>query len=243
MSSGTLSDSLNLAPLDQLAADAIRHENELAADCHMTMTPTSVLRLTLSAPPALPNIENLPRQARQCRAPPPKEVITLCGAEKDLGPLQWHQESLMAMQDQSLGPTWLSLIKKWYKLESDMCKVKATTEGKYPLGKRWPQELTKWLDRSRCFDAELFIADASRYGMQLVDWWNQLNPAWRCSNDNSGLLKPDYSKPLKCLQKGGRQGIITVIFGLFWWGCVCRGTEQLWFQMVEEVSKKIDLLM
>ncbi len=128
MSSGTSSDSLNLAPSDQLAADAIRHENELAADCHMTTTPTSDLCSTLSAPPALPNVENLPRQARQCRAPPPKEVITLCGAKKDLGPPQWHQESLTAMRDQSLGPAWLSLVEKWYKLESDMWKVKATTE-------------------------------------------------------------------------------------------------------------------
>ncbi|PBK64754.1 hypothetical protein ARMSODRAFT_1023016 [Armillaria solidipes] len=243
VSSDTSSDSLSLAPSDQLAADAIRYENELAGDCHMTTTPTSDLRLTLSAPPALPNIENLPRQARQHRAPTPKEVITLCGAEKDLGPPQWHQESLTAMRDQSLGPAWLSLVEKWYKLESDMWKVKATTEGKYPLGKRWPQELTKWLDGSYCFDAELFITDASRYGTQLVDWWNQLNPAWRCSNDNSGLLKLDYSKPLKCLQKGGRQGIVTIIFGLFWWGHTCRGTEQLWFRMVEEVSKMIDLLM
>ncbi|KAK0437473.1 hypothetical protein EV421DRAFT_1738942 [Armillaria borealis] len=167
----------------------------------MTMTPTSDLHSTLSASPALLNIKNLPRQVRQCRAPPPKEVITLCSAKKDLGPPQWHQESLMAMQDQSLGPTWLSLIKKWYKLESDMWKVKATIEGKYPLGKRQPQELTKWLDRSHCFNAELFIIDASHYGTQLVDWWNQLNPTWRRSNDNSGLPKLDYSKPLKCLRK------------------------------------------
>ncbi len=112
MSSSTSSDSLSLAPSDQLAADTIRHENEPAADCHMTMTPTSDLRSTLFAPPALPNIENLPRQVRQCRAPPPKEVITLCGAEKDLGLPQWHQESLTALRDQSLGPAWLSLVKK-----------------------------------------------------------------------------------------------------------------------------------
>ncbi|KAK0443012.1 uncharacterized protein EV420DRAFT_1649429 [Desarmillaria tabescens] len=239
--SATLSDSQALS--DQLAADVIMHESEPAANYHMTATPTSDLRSTLSAPSVLPDIANLPRQVRQRKAPPPREVITLCGAEKDLGPPQWHQESLMAMQDQSLGPMWLSLVEKWYKLESDMWKVKAKTEGKYSLGKRRPQELTQWLDGTRYFNVELFIVDASCYGRQLVDWWNHLNPAWRRSNDNSGLPKPDYSKPLKCLRKGGRQGIVTVIFGLFWWGHACRGMEQLWFRMVSDVSKTIDVLM
>ncbi|KAK0466893.1 uncharacterized protein EV420DRAFT_1635926 [Desarmillaria tabescens] len=241
VSSATSSDSQ--APSDQLAADVIMHESEPATNYHMTATPTSDLRSTLSAPSVLPDIANLPRQARQRKAPPPREVITLCGAEKDSGPPQWHQESLMAMQDQSLGPMWLSLVEKWYKLESDMWKVKAKTEGKYSLGKRRPQELTQWLDGTRYFNVELFIVDASRYGRQLVNWWNHLNPAWRRSNDNSGLPKPDYSKPLKCLWKGGRQGIVTVIFGLFWWGHACRGTEQLWFRMVSDVSKTIDVLM
>ena len=69
---------------------------------------------------------NMPRQLRQRKAPPPREVTTLC--EQELGPPQWHQECLTALQDQSLGPAWISLVKKWYKLESDMWKTKVNTE-------------------------------------------------------------------------------------------------------------------
>ncbi|PBK98298.1 hypothetical protein ARMGADRAFT_1075162 [Armillaria gallica] len=82
----------------------------------------------------------------------------------------------MALQDHSLGPDWIGLIEKWYQLESSMWKIKANMEGKYPLGKQWPQELNKWLNSSQQFNAEVFISDPSCYGAQLVDWWNHLNP-------------------------------------------------------------------
>ncbi|SJL13218.1 uncharacterized protein ARMOST_16657 [Armillaria ostoyae] len=226
---------------DQPTADVIMDNTEAAADCHTT--PKSDVLSAPSLPPSLPDIVNLPRLPRQRKAPPPREVTTLCGAEQELGPPQWHQESLMALQDHSLGPDWIGLVEKWYQLESSMWKIKANTEGKYPLWKRRPQELNEWLNGSRQFNAEVFISDPSRYGTQLVDWWNHLNPVWRRSNDKSGFPRPDYSKSLKCLRKGGHQGIVTIVFGLFWWGRACSGTEQLWHRMVEDVSKTIDVLV
>ncbi|SJL13495.1 uncharacterized protein ARMOST_16939 [Armillaria ostoyae] len=232
-----LSDSQS--PLfDQPIADIIMDDSEAAADCH-TMLKSDVPSAP-SLPLSLPDIANLPRQRK---VPPLREVTTLCGAEQELGPPEWHRDSLMALQDYSLGSGWISLVEKWYELESGMWKMKANTEGKYPLGKRWPQELNEWLDGSRQFNAGIFISDPSCYGAQLIDWWNHLNPAWRRSNDKSGFPQPDYSKSLKCLRKGGRQGIVTIIFGLFWWGRACNGTEHLWQRMVEDVSKMIDVLV
>ncbi|KAK0227531.1 hypothetical protein IW262DRAFT_1454671 [Armillaria fumosa] len=224
---------------DQPTLDIFMDDSEAAADCHMT--PKSDFPSAPSLLLSLSDIAHLPRQLRQRRAPPPREVTTICGAAQEQGPPQWHQDSLMALQDHSLGSGWISLVEKWYELESGMWK--ANTEGKYPLGKQRPQELNKWLDGSRQFNAGIFISDLSCYGAQLIDWWNHLNPAWRRSKDKSGFPQPDYSKSLKCLRKGGRQGIVTIIFGLFWWGRACNGTEQLWQQMVEDVSKMIDVLI
>ncbi|KAK0478021.1 hypothetical protein EDD18DRAFT_1377840 [Armillaria luteobubalina] len=224
---------------DQPTLDIVMDNSEAAAGCHMT--PKSDFPSAPFLPPSLPDIAHLPRQPRQRRAPPPREVTTLCGAAQEQGPPQWHRDSLTALQDHSLGSGWISLVEKWYELESGMWKTKGDTEGKYPLVKQRPQELNEWLDGSRQFGAGLFISDPSRYGVQLIDWWNHLNPAWRRSK--TGLPQSDYSKSLKCLRKGGRQGIVTIIFGLFWWGHACHGTEQLWQRMVEDVSKTIDVLI
>ncbi|KAK0501808.1 hypothetical protein EDD18DRAFT_1347877 [Armillaria luteobubalina] len=204
---------------DQPTLDIVMDNSEAAASCHMM--PKSDFPSAPFLPPSLPDIAHLPRQLRQHRAPPPREVTTLCGAVQEQGLLQWHRDSLTALQDHSLGSGWISLIEKWYELESGMWKTKGDTEGKYPLVKRRPQELNEWLDGSRQFGAGLFISDPSRYG----------------------LPQSDYSKSLKCLRKGGRQGIVTIIFGLFWWGHACHGTEQLWQRMVEDVSKTIDVLI
>ncbi|KAK0484157.1 hypothetical protein EDD18DRAFT_1429920 [Armillaria luteobubalina] len=186
---------------DQPTRDIVMDNSEAAAGCHMM--PKSDFPSAPFLPPSLPDIAHLPRQPRQHRVPPPREVTTLCGAVQEQGPPQWHRDSLTALQDHSLGSGWISLIEKWYELESGMWKTKGDTE--------------------------------------LINWWNHLNPTWRRSK--TGLPQSDYSKSLKCLRKGGCQGIVTIIFGLFWWGHACHGMEQLWQHMVEDVSKTIDVLI
>ncbi|KAK0494243.1 hypothetical protein EDD18DRAFT_1355584 [Armillaria luteobubalina] len=118
---------------DQPTLDIVMDNSKAATSCHMM--PKSDFPLAPSLPPSLPDIAHLPRQPRQHRAPPPREVTTLCGAAQEQGPPQWHQDSLMALQDHSLGSGWISLIEKWYELESSMWKTKGDTEGKYPFVK------------------------------------------------------------------------------------------------------------
>ncbi len=111
---------------DQPTADVIMDNTEAAADCHTT--PKSDVPSAPSLLLSLSDIVNLPRLLRQHKAPPPREVTTLCGAKQELGPPQWHQESLMALRDHSLGPDWIGLIEKWYQLKSSMWKIKANME-------------------------------------------------------------------------------------------------------------------
>lgn len=67
--------------------------------------------------PQFPPPMNVGRQPRQRKPAAPKEVTTLCGAEREHGPPEWLNVSFEGMQDASLGSLWLSLLAKWRELE------------------------------------------------------------------------------------------------------------------------------
>ncbi|PBK62770.1 hypothetical protein ARMSODRAFT_980412 [Armillaria solidipes] len=183
----------------------------------------------------LPNIVNIVWQPRQRKAPTSKEVVTLC--ERELGPPEWLDNNLEAMQDESFGPLWLSLLTKWHKLElailDDWAMGKLST-------KRRPHVLSVWLDGAHSFEAGPIISESSVYAVEMVEWWVQMNPTWRCSTD--GFPKPDYLKPITTIRRGGRQGLVALVFGLYWWGRLCRESG-LWSQTVDDVTKAIDTLI
>ncbi|KAK0493269.1 hypothetical protein EDD18DRAFT_1108061 [Armillaria luteobubalina] len=158
------------------------------------------------------------------------EVMTLCGAKRENGPPEWLNVDFEGMQDVSLGPSWLSLLAKWCELEL----------GQSLTINRCPLELTAWLDGSRSLEAGPVIPESSVYTTVMVEWWNQINPVWRCSMNE--LPKPNYSKPIMSIHRGGWQGIVTLVFGLYWWGRLCRESG-LWSEMVDDVTKAIDTLI
>ncbi|KAK0239006.1 hypothetical protein EDD85DRAFT_951218 [Armillaria nabsnona] len=184
----------------------------------------------------LPNIVNIVRQPRLRKAPAPKEVVTL--SEREHGPPEWLNDNFEAMQDALLGSSWLSLLTNWHGLELANWEDSAMM-GKLPIKQR-PRALSVWLDGVRSFEAGPIISESSAYAAEMVEWWVQVNPAWRRSTD--GFLIPDYSKPITTIRRGGRQGLVTLVFGLYWWGRLCRESG-LWSQTVDDVTKAIGTLI
>ncbi|KAK0216719.1 hypothetical protein EDD85DRAFT_781924, partial [Armillaria nabsnona] len=107
--------------------------------------------------------------------------------------------------------------------------------------KKQPSVLTMWLDGPRSFDITFDISDINHFGYAMVEWWNALQPSWRQSD--KGLLVPQYTGTFTSLHKGGQNGIITVLFGLFWWGHNLDGNTSQWHKMVADVSDMLDTLL
>ncbi|KAK0493511.1 hypothetical protein EDD18DRAFT_1356433 [Armillaria luteobubalina] len=250
--SGALDDANVLAPVNSTISTVStspslfqRSDNSAVVD---TNTPTQAITTGTTATstsagadcrsnPQLPPPMDVGRRSRQRKPAPPKEVTTLCGAKRENGPPEWLNVDFEGMQDVSLGPSWLSLLAKWRELElgiwNDSGVGKLTT-------KQRPLELAAWLDGSRSLEAGPVIPESSVYTTAMVEWWNQINPVWRRSTNE--LPKPDYSKPITSIRRGGRQGIVTLVFGLYWWGRLCRESG-LWSEMVDDVTKAIDTLI
>ncbi|KAK0453020.1 uncharacterized protein EV420DRAFT_1645549 [Desarmillaria tabescens] len=121
-----------------------------------------------------PTSRMLPANRGRHKRPAPKEVVILCGAEKEHGPPQWLNDSFEGMHDESLGPSWLSLLEKWRELELGIWEDSALM-GKLPT-KLHPHALALWLDGARSFEAGPIISDSSVYMAEI-----------------GGLVEPDQS--------------------------------------------------
>ncbi|KAK0496161.1 hypothetical protein EDD18DRAFT_1106039 [Armillaria luteobubalina] len=188
--------------------------------------------------PAPPDVSNTSHPSQQCKPPRPKEVTTLSGSGKEKPPA-WIIDCKELLGDGSFGEAWLNLVEKWHQLELDIWSSDSSPAGKLLL-KCHPRLLTLWLNGPRSFEQGPSIPELSRFDDNMVSWWNQLNPAWRRST--TGLPKANYSKSLMTLCKGGQHGLVTVVFGLYWWRRWIGTTSDtnIWLQMVDEVEKVID---
>lgn len=96
------------------------------------------------------------------------------------------------------------------------------------------------MDGVRSFSDPLSISDIDQFGNAMITWWNSIQPTWRQNAEGLPLRK--YDESFACLRKGGQNGIVTVIFGLFWWRKNLNGSSQ-WLTLVTDVSNMLDALL
>ncbi|KAK0458138.1 uncharacterized protein EV420DRAFT_1479892 [Desarmillaria tabescens] len=178
----------------------------------------------------------IPWRARNRKPPGPREVKTLVGSEQST-PV-WQLQSLASMQDPTFGDDWANLLDKWNALETILSKEKSS--GKLQAPKKRPSVLAVWLDGVRSFSDLLSINDVDQFGDAMVTWWNSIQPNWR--QNVEGLPQRKYNKTFMCLRKGGQNGIVTVIFGLFWWRKNLDDSSQ-WSALVTDVNDMFDTLL
>ncbi|SJL12519.1 uncharacterized protein ARMOST_15946 [Armillaria ostoyae] len=202
--------------------------NQASAEVH----PRSLSKRSAEQAPA----PVIPQRARNRKAPGPREVKTLVGSKQST-PV-WQLQSLASMQDPTFGVDWANMLDRWSSLETILSKEK--TSGKLQAPKNWPRVLAIWLDGVRSFSDLLSINEIDQFGHSMVTWWNSIQPTWRQSVE--GLPLPKYDELFACLRKGGQNGIVTVIFGLFWWRKNLDGSSQ-WHALVTDVSNTLDALL
>ncbi|KAK0458066.1 uncharacterized protein EV420DRAFT_1643412 [Desarmillaria tabescens] len=178
----------------------------------------------------------IPQQARNRKPPGPREVKTLIGSEQST-PV-WQLQSLASMQDPTFSDNWAKLLDKWDALETILSKEKSS--GKLQAPKKRPSVLAVWLDGIHSFSDLLSINDIDQFGDAMVMWWNSIQPNWRQSAEGLPLRK--YDDSFMCLRKGGQNGIVTVIFGLFWWRKNLDDPSQ-WSALITDISDMFDALL
>ncbi|SJL18772.1 uncharacterized protein ARMOST_22372 [Armillaria ostoyae] len=179
-------------------------------------------------------IPDIPRQAQNRKAPGSREVTTLVSIEPS--PPPWQVQSLASMWDSTFGKDWDTLLEKWDAVE--VVLIRENSLGKLP--KKQPSVLKKWLDEARSFSDPLVISDIDQFSVVMVGWWNSLQPNWRQTTE--GMPLQNYAGQLTCLRKGGQNGIVSVLFGLFWWRRNCDGPSE-WSLLVSDVSNTFDALL
>ncbi|SJL06450.1 uncharacterized protein ARMOST_09787 [Armillaria ostoyae] len=177
---------------------------------------------------------DIPRQARNRKAPSSREITTLVSIEPSLPP--WQTQTLASMRESTFGTDWDAVLEKWDALEAIL--IRENCLGK--LLKKQPSVLKKWLDGPRSFTDPLVISDIDQFGVTMVQWWNSLQPNWRQTTE--GMPLPNCAGPLTCLCKGGQNGIVSVLFGVFWWRRNCDGPSE-WSLLVSDISNTFDALL
>ncbi|SJL18398.1 uncharacterized protein ARMOST_21986 [Armillaria ostoyae] len=179
-------------------------------------------------------IPDIPRQARNRKAPGSREVTTLVSIEPS--PPPWQVQSLASMWDSTFGKDWDTLLEKWDAVE--VVLIRENSLGKLP--KKQPSVLKKWLDGACSFSDPLVISDIDQFSVAMVGWWNSLQPNWRQTAE--GMPLQNYAGQLTCLRKGGQNGIVSMLFGLFWWRRNCDGPSE-WSLLVSDISNTFDALL
>ncbi|SJL15642.1 uncharacterized protein ARMOST_19146 [Armillaria ostoyae] len=83
---------------------------------------------------------DIPRQARNRKAPSSREITTLVSIEPSLPP--WQTQTLASMRESTFGTDWDAVLEKWDALEAIL--IRENCLGK--LLKKQPSVLKKWLD-------------------------------------------------------------------------------------------------
>ncbi|KAK0463398.1 hypothetical protein IW261DRAFT_1575651 [Armillaria novae-zelandiae] len=179
---------------------------------------------------------DIPHQSQNHRPTGSREVKTLVDTEQPTP--DWLLQCLTSMQDPTFGDDWAKLLVKWQQLKEMLSKAKLT--GKFLASRRLPKALLLWADGPHSFTNPFIITDIGQFGDDIVSWWNMIQPT---SRHGAAEGQPVSShKLLTCLCKGGQNGIMMVIFGLFWWRKDLDDLSQ-WQKLLTGVSATFDVLL
>ena len=148
----------------------------------------------------------------------------------------WVSKSLDLFRSTSLGPEWDELVAGWLHFER-------TTEfmGVSKLGhQNRPPAIGDWIQRARSPTFHPNIVDLGTYSSNFDAWWRSLQPVWRVDGATNLLRRRegDWTH----LQCSGINGLLSVVAGLFFWGCAVqcntaasKSLKLKWMQSLEDI--------
>ncbi|KAF9488073.1 hypothetical protein BDN71DRAFT_1513389 [Pleurotus eryngii] len=193
-------------------------------------SPHEPIASTSESPLDLP-VHNLPSHSKSpihgnapaCKSKNPLELTTVAPLASDPGWPSWLSASykFLSQNSKTLGTPWLHLLESftWFKSSSDMARDKACSMAS------WPPQVGLWIQNAR--QRVSAIPDLQIFDAQWWAWWRAQQPSWRTFSGTAGPISADELLPLPTenlsntllvLDCPGRNGVLSVISSLKWWG-------------------------
>ena len=130
----------------------------------------------------------------------------------------WLKSALTMLKSEEFGGGWKALVQAWVNFERK--------EGNHPssvLGSSHrPAAVRDWIQRARSPSYRPAIKSTSEFQATFAKWWESLQPDWRLSASGEVIVS-ELAGDWGGLRKAGRNGILSVMAALFFWGFSLKG--------------------
>jgi hypothetical protein len=221
-----LNASEDHASAESLAAVSLDNQPAHTSNSTATPNPTSTLEQNVPAPSGC--AEQKRTTAKRVRDTSPGEVEDDASSSRprkqprtEATPSDdiptWFLEALGMLEMPAWGPCWVKLLNLWSAFE----KQESYTGVVRLSAKKRPDIIGMWIGRGRSVAWRPVISDLSAFVKEFREWWVTLQPDWRVSNGK--LLVNAVDGDWEPLRRPGRNGLLSVLAALFYWGLAVNG--------------------
>lgn len=167
------------------------------------------------------------------------------------GPLAWTvaccTEFVSATNGELMAPLLLRLVRleRLFIVKGMMATAKRSIPGAHR-----PALVATWITAGRCDrkagqNLDITKGNLQKFKADVLRWWNAMQPAWRVKDDTGRWKKESYGGDWAPLACPGRNGMLSVIATLSWWGRKIDDDKETaeWMMMVDDVKWVLDGLI
>ncbi|KAJ7615075.1 hypothetical protein DFH06DRAFT_1013683 [Mycena polygramma] len=185
-----------------------------------TMPPASP-----TPPPASPVSSEGASQNNDGGARPASNEDTVMGDARAVCPVDappWVKDAYQEISREPIGPRFEEMVDAWLRLEKSYGFVQGNGTLRTKDPKDRPGEVKEWVrdGRGRTM-AVIPIPNRAAFEQKWWKWWTALQPSWRGSwrgRSSSAPCAPQGGG-WESLAVPGRNGLLSVVATLYWWGC------------------------
>ncbi|KAJ7791600.1 hypothetical protein B0H14DRAFT_2244995, partial [Mycena olivaceomarginata] len=153
---------------------------------------------------------------------------------------EWFVHAWGQMTETNLGPHFHAALAAWGRIET-ACKYQNPAH-KLSAAKR-PRAITTWINGARGRkQAAPTVEKPERFEVEWWAWWDSLQPEWRVKGDDGTWVSGEFGGEGEwdnALLHWGPNGTLSIVAGLFFWGCAVVDQPELrarWEFAVNDVA-------
>ncbi|KAJ7154384.1 hypothetical protein C8R43DRAFT_855276, partial [Mycena crocata] len=136
------------------------------------------------------------------------------------GAPEWFSNALNEMTKVDLGAHFHALLTAWTRIEA-ACKFEELRETLTSTGR--PIQVTRWINSARGERKArgLEVTKPDEYAVIWWEWYNLMQPGWRTTESDGKTWQTggEYGTDWDTLCFWGRNGVLSIVAGLYFWGC------------------------